>query len=141
MHDAVSGRSRGLGGDLHPRARTPVTRSSAPDMTTARCLLLSLALVLVTQTVFARHMYLINDGRMRGNEIASAHVLSLSHLFCCREKLHELCTTKEIFKDIKGKFLTLFLFFYFWFPRYFIQTFEYHLCFRGIHQKTMSQCS
>merc|ERR1711884_716030 len=30
------------------------TRSSAPDMTTARCLLLSLALVLV------------NDGRMRG---------------------------------------------------------------------------
>ena len=74
MHDAVSGRSRGLGGDLQPGARTPVTRSSAPDMTTARCLLLSLALVLVTQTVLARHMYLINDGRMRGNEIASAHV-------------------------------------------------------------------
>ena len=72
MHDAVSGRSRGLGGDLHPRARTPVTRSSAPDMTTARCLLLSLALVLVTQTVLARHMYLINDGRMRGN--APSHV-------------------------------------------------------------------
>ena len=74
MHDAVSGRSRGLGGDLQPRARTPVTRSPAPDMTTARCLLLSLALVLVTQTVLARHMYTVNDGRMRGNEIAPSHV-------------------------------------------------------------------
>ena len=74
MHDAVSGRSRGLGGDLPPRARTPVTRSSAPDMTTARCLLLSLALVLVTQTVLARHMYLVNDGRMRGSVIAPSHV-------------------------------------------------------------------
>ena len=79
MHDAVSGRSRGLGGDLLPRAPGPghpVTRSSAPDMTTARCLLLSLALVLITQTVLARHMYLVNDGRIRGNgnEIAPSHV-------------------------------------------------------------------
>ena len=74
MHDAVSGRCLGLGGDLLPRARGSLTRSSAPDMTTARCLLLSLALVLITQTVLARHMYLVNDGRIRGNEIAPSHV-------------------------------------------------------------------
>lgn len=57
---------------------------------------------------------------------------SFSHLFCSRETLHELCTTKEIFKDIKGIFL------YFDFQDILTNN---HLCYRGIHQKTMSQCS
>lgn len=36
---------------------------------------------------------------------------SFSHLFCSRETLHELCTTKEIFKNIKGRFKHFFLLF------------------------------